>query len=158
MKTDLSQLRQSYLEAEYALDAVEVQRTELQAKIKQTISSGKTEDLPQLRAELVSLETVELPLAQTNTHEAAIKLHEAEALEHQREVEAAHAHLDEVFNRRNARMTEISNEYRALQLDESRVISQAHKVFLDAQHAVAKCKAQAEERKAQLARLQAKQQ
>jgi hypothetical protein len=149
-------LRQTWLEAEYTINALEAQRSQLADKIKTAIANGSTQELPELRREMIALDTFELPLAQASAAEAAAKFYEAEADEFERQAEVAHARLDEVANRRNERMKQISEEYRDLQIDASGEFAQAQKVFLDAQHAVGNNKEQAQQYRARLA--QAKQQ
>lgn len=161
MTIDVSQLQQTkdaLLSAERVFDALESQRIDLDRKIKVAIQAGKTDDLAQVRHELFTLETKEIPLAQITRCEAAITFHESQAAEHEREAAVLRQRLDEVFGRRDRRMKEISEEFHALQLDRSGEISEARRLLMNAQNSTTQSKEQAQQYRERLAQPLAKQQ
>ena len=154
MTNEISELRQTWLATEYTITEIEKQRDELAEKVKKAIASGLSQDLPDLRRQLTSVEAFELPVAQAAAQEAAIKFLESEAAEYERQAETAHARLDEVSNRRNERMKQISEEYRDLQIDASGEIAEANRVLMQVKHHASQSREQAAKRRQQLAELQ----
>ena len=72
----------------------------------------------------------------------------------ERQAEVSQARLDEVANRRNERMRQISEEYRDLQIDASGEFAEANRVFLTAKHEANQRREEAAKQRAQLAQLQ----
>ena len=153
MTNEVSELRETLLATQFSINALEAQQSELADKIKSAITKGNTQELPELRREMIALETFELPLAQASAAEAAIQLFEAEAAEFERQAGAAHQNLDVVSNRRNERMRQISEEYRDLQIDASGEIAEATRALMQAKHDANQRREEAAKYRAQLEQL-----
>ena len=79
MSSEVSELKQNWLQAEYVVIDLQSQQRELADKIKSAITKGNAQGLPDLRREVIALETFELPMAQAAAAEAAAKFYDAEA-------------------------------------------------------------------------------
>ena len=148
--------RQLWLQAEYVVSELESQRNELADKIKQAIAKGNTEELAQLKRELVVLEDFEL-MAQAAAAEAAAKFYDSEADEFEAQAEAAHEHLDAVCERRNQRLREIELEHRDLKIDATGEFAEANRLLMQAKNEANQRREEAAKYRAQLAQLQKRQ-